>query len=76
MKEHGLMDDPFEDVELHFPFADGAVTVIGTLGMNKARVMGWTGYVDTTQGIFEMYSEMAKLKMLPPMKVRESAPLM
>jgi hypothetical protein len=31
--------------------------------------MGWTGFVDTMEALFEMYSEMHELGMLPKMKV-------
>jgi len=43
--------------------------------MNKARRMGWTGFVDTMEAVFEMYKEMGDLGMVPRMKVGEARPL-
>ena len=70
-----LTQDPFTDVQANFTFGDAALFVSGVLSMNKARRLGWTGFVDTRESIFEMYSEMARLGMLPPMKVHEAKPL-
>lgn len=67
--------DPFTDVEGNFTFGDGALVPGGQLSMNKARRMGWTGFVDTCESIFEMYREMAQLGMLPPMKTDAARPL-
>lgn len=33
--------------------------------MDKARKLGWHGYVDTYQGLLEVFDEFAKLKMIP-----------
>ncbi len=70
-----LRDDPFRDVEAGFTFGDAAFIIKGSMCMNKARRLGWTGFVDTIESLFEMYSEMAKLGMLPPMKVDKPKPL-
>ena len=43
--------------------------------MDKARLMGWNGFVDTLEAVFEMYYEMEKLGMLPKMKVDAARPL-
>ena len=66
-----LKHDPFEDVEANFTFGDGAFIRVGCLGMNKARRLGWTGFVDTLEGVFEMYEEMGPkgLGMVPGMRV-------
>lgn len=57
--EGRLKHDPFEDIEANFAFGDGALLSSQMcLSMNKARRLGWTGYVDTVEGIFEMYREM------------------
>jgi hypothetical protein len=71
-----LTQDPFTDVEANFTFGDATLLVAPSLSMNKARRLGWTGFVDTRESIFEMYSEMARLGMLPPMKVHEAKPLL
>lgn len=77
MKASGgqLTDDPFRDVETNFVFGDAAFMSMGSMCMNKARRMGWTGFVDTMESIFEMYSEMGKLGMVPQMKVDKAKPL-
>ncbi|KAL0776812.1 hypothetical protein CaCOL14_006330 [Colletotrichum acutatum] len=77
MKKHNLLNDPFEDPEGQFMFTDVAVLpdAYGCLSPNKARVMGWNGFVDTAEGIFATYREFGKLGMLPPMAVDEARPL-
>ena len=51
-----LTHDPFEDIEAHFTFGDGAIMGVGgCMNMNKARRLGWTGFVDTVESVFEMY---------------------
>lgn len=77
MKKHNLLNDPFEDPEGQFMFTDVAVVpdAYGRLSPNKARVMGWNGFVDTAEGIFATYREFGKLGMLPPMAVEEAQPL-
>ncbi|KAJ5605694.1 hypothetical protein N7510_008475 [Penicillium lagena] len=67
--------DPFQDVEGYFTFGDAAFGGIGQLSMNKARRLGWTGFVDTRESIFEMYHEMEGLGMLPRTKVDVARPL-
>jgi hypothetical protein len=47
--------DPFEDVEANFTFGDGAFIRVGCLGMNRARRLGWSGFVDTVEAVWEMY---------------------
>ena len=68
-----LTHNPFDDIEAHFTFGD-AVTLRMTLSMNKARRLGWTGFVDTTESIFEMYQDMETLGMLPKLKVNDPRP--
>lgn len=77
MKASGgqLTDDPFKDPQSNFEFGDAAFLRVGTLSMNKARRLGWTGFVDTIEGLFEMYSEMGDLGMVPRMKVDKAKPL-
>lgn len=75
MAKHKLTHNPFEDVEAHFVFADAAAWVTKlNLSMNKARMMGWTGFVDTTESTFEAFSEMSRLAMLPPPLVKQARP--
>ncbi|EXJ60336.1 hypothetical protein A1O7_04488 [Cladophialophora yegresii CBS 114405] len=77
MKASGgqLTDDPFRDPQANFEFGDAAFLRVGSLAMNKARRMGWTGFVDTIEALFEMYSEMGDLGMVPRMKVNAAKPL-
>ena len=77
MKASGgqLTDDPFKDPQGSFEFGDAAFLRVGTLAMNKARRLGWTGFVDTMEALFMMYSEMGDLGMVPRMKVDKAKPL-
>lgn len=77
MKASGgqLTDNPFKDPQAHFEFGDAAMAKFGSLCMNKARRMGWTGFVDTMEALFEMYYEMGDLGMVPRMKVDKPKPL-
>ena len=75
MAKHQLTHDPFEDVEAHFTFGDYAAFGPGfPLSMNKARVFGWTGHVDTLESLHLAYTELNKIGMLPP-PVAEARPL-
>lgn len=77
MKAHpSITNNPFDDPDNYFTWSDAAYMMpVGPLSMNKARRMGWTGFVDTIEALFEMYYEMAKLGMLPPMKVEKPKPM-
>jgi hypothetical protein len=55
-----VTDNPFEDPEENFRMGDGCLIQMATLNMNKARRMGWTGYVDTIESIFEMWVDPTK----------------
>jgi hypothetical protein len=33
--------------------------------MDKARKLGWHGYVDSSECILEVFNDFAKLKMIP-----------
>ncbi|KAL1791969.1 hypothetical protein ACET3X_009720 [Alternaria dauci] len=55
--------------------ADFSSAYFGTLSGNKVRRFGFNGFVDTMESIFETYQDMAKLGMLPPMKVSSCKPL-
>lgn len=77
MKDSGgkLTSNPFEDPDENFQMGDAVLIPMATLNMNKARRMGWTGYVDTIESIFEMYEENARLGLLPEMVVDAARPL-
>lgn len=70
-----LSHNPFDDPEANFSFGDAAFRKISSLSMNKARLFGWTGFVDTIEALFEMYSEMGELGILPRLKVDSPRPL-
>ncbi|KAG4073566.1 hypothetical protein HA402_000790 [Bradysia odoriphaga] len=55
-----ITHDPFQDISAHFSCADLAWLPL-TLCTNKARRMGWTGFVDTMESAFEMYRDMVGL---------------
>lgn len=79
MKESAgkVTDNPFNDIGRIFMLADFEIMEhFGSVSMNKTRRFGWTGFVDTLESIFEAYSDMAKLGMLPPMVVDAAKPLM
>lgn len=69
-----IVHDPFQDPVAHFSCADASWLPM-VLSTNKARRLGWTGFVDTIESVFEMYHDMVELGMLPPMKVNNPKPL-
>jgi hypothetical protein len=76
MEKHSLTHNPFKDIEANFTFGDVAIWMMQkrSLSMNKARLLGWNGFVDTTEGVFEAFSELSKLGMLPPPVVDKARP--
>ena len=71
MKEN-VFDGKYKDLCM---MGDFALLPFGTLSMNKVRRFGFCGFVDTLESIFETYQEMAKLGILPVMKVDAARPL-
>lgn len=54
------------DIDRIFSFADASLTGgILDLSMNKARKMGWHGFVDSNECFKEVLDEFADLRMLP-----------
>lgn len=55
------------DIDRIFGFTDAAL-MGGTLdmSMNKARKMGWHGFVDTAECFREVLDDFAKIRMAPP----------
>lgn len=47
-----------------------------TMSMNKARMFSFCGFVDTLESVFLMFTEMASMGILPPMKVERANPLL
>lgn len=54
---------------------DFAYLPFDTLSMNKGRRFGFCGLVDTLESFFEMFQELEKLGIVPPMKVGTAQPL-
>ncbi|KAG9187337.1 hypothetical protein G6011_05208 [Alternaria panax] len=55
------------DIDRIFGFTDGMMGFSLDLTMNKARKMGWHGFVDSNDAIKEVLGEFADLKMIPPL---------
>lgn len=69
IEQHGLKKaQKLEDMDIDriFAFADGSL-MGGSLdlSMNKARKLGWHGFVDTSESIKEVLGEFVGLGMLP-----------
>jgi nucleoside-diphosphate-sugar epimerase len=58
-----------------FLVADFTFSFLGTLSGNKVRRFGFNGFVDTVESLFETFQDLAKLGLLPPMKVDACKPL-
>ncbi|KAK7409527.1 hypothetical protein QQX98_008311 [Neonectria punicea] len=48
---------------------------VGTLAQNKARLFGFSGFVDSLESIFEMYQEYVDAGILPQLEVMKAGPL-
>lgn len=70
---HQLQGSAFEHAEDTFGLLDAEI--LGpwgrVLSMNKNRRLGWHGFVDTRESIEEVIREMARLRLVPPMPVKE-----
>ncbi|KAF9694408.1 hypothetical protein EKO04_007690 [Ascochyta lentis] len=69
-ENHGLSIGKLEEMDIDriFGFTDGSLMGSSLdLTMNKARKMGWHGFVDSNDAIKEVLGEFADLKMLPPL---------
>lgn len=69
VSKYGLTSGKLQDMDIDriFSFTDGSL--LGStldLTMNKARKMGWHGFVDSSDAIKEVLGEFADLKMVPP----------
>lgn len=71
ISKHNLKVAKLEDMDIDriFGFTDGSL-VGGPLdmSMNKARKMGWHGFVDTNECMREVLGEFAKIGMIPPVE--------
>lgn len=64
-----VMANPFADGTAGQMMGDFAYLRFGTLSMNKARLYGFSGFVDSCESIFESFVDMERLGLLPPMSV-------
>ncbi|KAH7083414.1 NAD dependent epimerase/dehydratase family protein-like protein [Paraphoma chrysanthemicola] len=69
VSKYGLTSGKLQDMDIDriFGFTDGSM--LGStldLTMNKARKLGWHGFVDSNDAIKEVLGEFADLKMIPP----------
>jgi len=64
---HNLPQKELKDVDRVFGFLDGTVCRAAPLifSTNKARKLGWHGFVDSSESILEVFEELAKLNMIP-----------
>ncbi|TKA61401.1 hypothetical protein B0A55_11557 [Friedmanniomyces simplex] len=67
-EEHGLTQKELVDVDRVFGFTDGTLCRPAPLNfsMDKSRKLGWHGFVDSTESLLEVFRDLAKIKMIPP----------
>ncbi|KAK3630103.1 hypothetical protein LTR56_017629 [Elasticomyces elasticus] len=67
-EEHGLTQKELVDVDRVFGFTDGTLCRAGPLNfsMDKSRKLGWHGFVDSTESLLEVFKDLVKIKMIPP----------
>lgn len=68
MGRHGLTSGRLQDMDIDriFGFTDGSLMGSALdLTINKARKMGWHGFVDSNDAIKEVLTEFVDLKMIP-----------
>ncbi|KXS97992.1 hypothetical protein AC578_8742 [Pseudocercospora eumusae] len=68
VQEHALITQDLGDIDRVFAFLDGTICRPAPLlfSMDKAGKHGWHGFVDTSEAILEIFRDLAKLKMIPP----------
>ncbi|KIW13409.1 hypothetical protein PV08_08597 [Exophiala spinifera] len=67
-ERHSLVKNPFDNVTDVFGILDGDISGpwARSISMGKSRELGWHGYVNSHAAIFQTISELAELKMVPP----------
>ena len=48
------------------PLSPVALDVLMLRSMDKSRKLGWHGFVDSSESFLEVFDDLAKLKMIPP----------
>ena len=66
-REYGLAE--IKEVDRVFAFLDGTLVRAGALlfSSDKARKLGWLGFVDSSEAIREVFEDLVKIKMIPPL---------
>ncbi|EXJ76531.1 uncharacterized protein A1O5_01039 [Cladophialophora psammophila CBS 110553] len=72
-EQHQLTQKELRDVDRVFGFLDGTVCRAAPLvfSTDKARKLGWHGFVDSSESLLEVFEDLAKLKMIPPVPKAE-----
>lgn len=68
-QQYGLRGDgEFHEVDRTFDFLDGTLNRAAPilLSADKARKLGWHGYVDSAESLLEVFDDFARIKMIPP----------
>jgi NAD dependent epimerase/dehydratase family len=65
--EYGLAE--IKEVDRVFAFLDGTMVRASPLlfSSDKARKLGWCGYVDSSEAFLEVFQDLVKIKMIPPL---------
>ena len=67
-EECGLVDKELIEIDRVFGFLDGMINGSATMNfsMDTSRKLGWHGFADSPEYFLEMFRDLAKLKMVPP----------
>jgi nucleoside-diphosphate-sugar epimerase len=73
LKNGGLNGDPFAEPDETFGILDAGLMKTPTLSMSKARILGWSGFVDTSESIYRVVSELEQLGLLPKLLAEQDS---
>ena len=65
----GNFSNFFSSWDLHtvnYPRNTQANPKTSHFSMDKSRKLGWHGFVDSTESFFEVFRDLARIKMIPP----------
>ncbi|KAK4948705.1 hypothetical protein LTR10_012709 [Elasticomyces elasticus] len=67
-EQNGLAWKELKNTERVFGFLDGTVCRPAPLifSTDKARKLGWHGFVDSSESLLEVFDDLARIKMIPP----------
>ncbi|KAK5050884.1 hypothetical protein LTR84_003443 [Exophiala bonariae] len=71
---HGLVKNPFEKIVDIFGILDGDVSGPWprSMSVGKSRKLGWHGYVDSHEALYEAIEGLVNLEMVPPIPNADS----